>query len=37
AREFQKQHDGVPWKKMISMRHRLVHSYDEIKLDFCRF
>ncbi|MCH8854288.1 MAG: DUF86 domain-containing protein [Planctomycetes bacterium] len=30
SREFQMQHPGVPWKKAISMRHRLVHGYDEI-------
>jgi len=30
SREFQQQHPGVPWRQMISMRHRLVHGYDEI-------
>ena len=30
SREVQQQHDSVPWKKMVSMRHRLVHGYDEI-------
>ena len=28
--EFQQLHGDVPRKKMISMRHRLVHGYDEI-------
>ncbi len=31
SKEFQEEHGGVPWRKMISMRHHLVHGYDEIK------
>lgn len=30
SREFQQQHGDVPWKQAISMRHRLVHGYNEI-------
>jgi uncharacterized protein with HEPN domain len=30
SREFQQLHDHVPWKQMVSMRHRLVHGYDEV-------
>jgi len=30
SRELQQQHPDVPWRQMISMRHRLVHGYDEI-------
>jgi len=30
SREFQERNPGVPWREMISMRHRLVHGYDEI-------
>ncbi len=30
SREFQDQHPGVPWGKMISLRNRLIHGYDEI-------
>ncbi len=33
SKEFQEEHGGVPWRKMISMRHHLVHGYDEIKWD----
>lgn len=28
--EFQQQHSHIPWKQMVSMRHRLVHGYDEV-------
>jgi len=30
SQEFQQQHSEVPWRKIISMRHHLVHGYDEI-------
>jgi uncharacterized protein with HEPN domain len=33
SKEFQAEHSRVPWRKMISMRHHLVHGYDEIKWD----
>ncbi|MEK7731883.1 MAG: HepT-like ribonuclease domain-containing protein, partial [Planctomycetota bacterium] len=28
SQEFQQQHSDVPWRKIISMRHHLVHGYD---------
>jgi uncharacterized protein with HEPN domain len=31
SQEFQQQHSEVPWRKIISMRHHLVHGYDEIR------
>jgi len=31
--EFQKQHENIPWKDIIAMRHLLVHQYFGIDLD----
>ncbi len=31
--EFQKQHQTIPWKDIIAMRHLLVHQYFGIDLD----
>ncbi len=31
--EFQKQHQKIPWKDIIAMRHLLVHQYFGIDLD----
>jgi uncharacterized protein with HEPN domain len=31
--EFRNQHSGVEWRKVAGMRDRLVHDYDEIKID----
>ena len=31
--EFQKEHQNIPWKDIISMRHLLVHQYFGIDLD----
>lgn len=28
--EFQQQHPIASWRKVVSMRHRLIHGYDEI-------
>ena len=30
---FRAAHPQVPWPKMIGMRHRIVHGYDEIDWD----
>lgn len=30
SRDFQQNHPAVPWRKMIAMRHRIVHGYDEV-------
>jgi uncharacterized protein with HEPN domain len=31
--EFRSQHSTIEWKKIAGMRDRLVHDYDEVKLD----
>ena len=31
--EFVKEYNGIPWKQIIGMRHRIVHGYDTINLD----
>lgn len=31
--EFREGQPQIPWRKIISMRHRLVHEYDNINLD----
>jgi uncharacterized protein with HEPN domain len=28
--ETQEQHPEIPWPKIVSMRHRLIHGYDEV-------
>lgn len=31
--EFQEAHPGIPWRKIIGLRNRIVHVYDEIDWD----
>ncbi len=31
--EFRSQHSTIEWRKIDGMRDRLVHDYDEVKLD----
>ncbi|MGV0028912.1 HepT-like ribonuclease domain-containing protein [Phormidesmis priestleyi] len=31
--EFRSQHSNIEWKKIAGMRDRLVHDYDQVKLD----
>lgn len=31
--QFKSKHDHIPWAKMISMRHRLVHDFAAVDLD----
>lgn len=31
--EFRDQHSIIAWRKIAGMRDRLVHDYDEVKLD----
>ncbi|MCO6437114.1 MAG: DUF86 domain-containing protein [Phycisphaerae bacterium] len=33
SRSFQERTPELPWREMISMRHRLVHGYDEVNWD----
>jgi uncharacterized protein with HEPN domain len=30
SQEFRDAHPDIPWRKVIGMRHRIVHGYDEI-------
>ena len=30
--ETRRQHPGIPWRKIIGMRHRLVHDYQNLNL-----
>ena len=31
--KFRSQHSNIEWRKIAGMRDRLVHDYDEVKLD----
>jgi uncharacterized protein with HEPN domain len=31
--EFTARHPAIPWRKIIGMRHRLIHGYVEINLE----
>jgi uncharacterized protein with HEPN domain len=31
--EFRNQHSTIEWRRIAGMRDRLVHDYDEVKLD----
>lgn len=33
SEEFCVKHPNVPWRKMISLRNRLIHGYFDINLD----
>ena len=33
SNEFREQHTNVPWRKLINLRHVLVHGYYQIKLE----
>jgi len=30
---FQASHPEIPWSKVIGMRHRIVHNYDDVNAD----
>lgn len=31
--QFQAAHPEIPWRKVIGMRHRLIHGYSEVDID----
>jgi uncharacterized protein with HEPN domain len=31
--EFRDAHPGIPWRRIIDMRHVLVHDYDRVNLE----
>lgn len=33
SEDFCKQHNSIPWKKMIELRNRLIHGYFDINMD----
>ena len=33
SEEFIKEYNGIPWKQIIGMHHRIVHGYGTINLD----
>lgn len=33
SEEMQQQHPEIPWRQIISLRHRLIHGYDAVDLD----
>ena len=33
SQEFQDAHPEIEWRKIIGMRHRLIHDYTEVRLD----
>ena len=30
---FKERHPAIPWRRMISMRNRMIHTYDAVNLD----
>lgn len=32
--EFRAAHPEIPWHDIIAMRHRLIHGYAEVRLDY---
>ena len=30
---FKTAHSGIPWRDIIGLRHRLIHGYDDVRLD----
>ena len=31
--KFRQQHDSIPWKEIAGIRDKLIHNYDNVKLD----
>ncbi len=32
--DIRDRHDEIPWRSIITMRHRLIHGYSDIELPF---
>jgi len=30
---FRDQHSGIPWHRIVGLRHRIVHEYFDVDLD----
>ena len=33
SQEFRARHEEIPWKKIVGMRDKLIHEYDDVDLD----
>jgi uncharacterized protein with HEPN domain len=33
SQEFRTRHKAIPWKKIVGMRDKLIHEYDDVDLD----
>jgi uncharacterized protein with HEPN domain len=33
SEDFRKENPGVPWRKIIALRNRIVHSYEDLDFD----
>jgi uncharacterized protein with HEPN domain len=33
SQEFRAQHEDIPWKKIVGMRDKLIHEYEDVDLD----
>ncbi|NOT54418.1 MAG: DUF86 domain-containing protein [Deltaproteobacteria bacterium] len=33
SQEFRARHKEIPWKKIVGMRDKLIHEYDDVDLD----
>jgi len=33
SRAFATAHPDIPWREMAGLRHRLIHGYDDVRLD----
>ena len=33
SQEFRAEHKEIPWKKIVGMRDKLIHEYDDVDLD----
>ncbi|MGE0825701.1 MAG: DUF86 domain-containing protein [Candidatus Binatia bacterium] len=33
SQEFRAQHTAIPWRKIVGMRDKLIHKYDDVDLN----